>query len=156
MGNLVLARACLDQGKCLSRGWFAASGPMLGSHLANDLYDWCPPRGTWPTALLTFVAELAGYCSVGTDSMCECDKAWSGGVCGSATMTQAEELVRVGSMVRHGTMCGTSGLGIASVLSPALGALDTLFMQTAGQGRNDGMVSFSRFERVVLVKVLLV
>lgn len=156
MGNLVLARACLDQGKCLSRGWFAASGPMLGSHLANDLYDWCPPRGTWPTALLTFVAELAGYCSVGTDSMCECDKAWSGGVCGSATMTQTEELVRVGNMVRHGTMCGTSGLGVASVLSPALGALDTLFMQTAGQGLNDGMVSFSRFERVVLVKILLV
>ena len=49
-----------------------------------------------------------------------------------------------------------SGLGVASVLSPALGALDTLFMQTAGQGLNDGMVSFSRFERVVLVKVLLV
>jgi hypothetical protein len=27
MGNVILSRACLDQGKCLKKGWFAAHGP---------------------------------------------------------------------------------------------------------------------------------
>ena len=46
MGNVILGRACLDQGKCLARGWFAAHGPYTGSLIPNDLREWCPPNGT--------------------------------------------------------------------------------------------------------------
>jgi len=139
MGNVILAKACTDQKKCLARGWFAAHGPITGSVFPNLLKEWCPPSGSGiPGQLAGWAADLVGYCSVATYSLMTCDQPGSQSVCGGAA-----QLAVVGRMMRHGTMCGTSGWGITSLLSPLLGALDDLFLAPRDAAPDDGMVSLS-------------
>jgi len=139
MGNVILARACTDQKKCLPRGWFAAHGPFTGSLFPNLLFDWCPPSGSgFPARLAGFAADLIGYCSPATYSLMTCDKPGSQSVCGGAA-----QLAMVGAMTRHGAMCGTSGWGETSVLSPLLGALDDFFLTPLNAAPDDGMVSLT-------------
>jgi len=139
MGNVILGRACTDQGKCLARGWFAAHGPFTGSVVANLAYDWCPPRGngTLPPELAGWVIQLVGYCSKATYSMAACGQPESEGICSEA------QLATVGRMTRHGVMCGTSGWGLTSAVSPILGTLDDAFIAPRHGAPDDGMVSLS-------------
>ena len=144
MGNNILARACLDQGKCLARGWFQAHGPITGSVFPDLLAAWCPPSGSgFPEQLAGWVGKLVGYCTPATYSLQTCDhkspqKHGSEAVCGGE-----RELEVVGRMTRHGVMCGTSGFGITSVLSPLLDILDVAFARPLGYAPDDGMVSLS-------------
>mgnify|MGYP002631438669 CR=1 FL=1 len=139
MGNNILARACLDQGKCLERGWFQAHGPVTGSIFPDLLHDWCPPSGAgFPERLQGWAAKLVGYCSPATYSLQTCDRSGSAAVCGGVS-----QLAKIGNLTRHGVMCGTSGFGLISVLSPLLGALDEFYMRPRGAAPDDGMVSLS-------------
>ena len=55
----------------------------------------------------------------------------------------ARQLAKVGHMTRHGAMCGTSGWGITSVLSPLLYTLNHDFYEPRHATPADGMVSLS-------------
>jgi len=139
MGNVILGRACVDQGKCLTRGWFAASGPFTGSVVANLAYDWCPPRGNGsvPHELEGWTAQLVGYCTTATYSLSTCDQGETESICSET------QLAAVGRMIRHGVLCGTSGWGLTSVVSPVLGTLDDSFISPRGGAPDDGMVSLT-------------
>ncbi|KAL1514697.1 hypothetical protein AB1Y20_003784 [Prymnesium parvum] len=138
MGNVILARACVDQSKCLERGWFQAHGPLTGTVMANLLLEWCPPNGKgWPEKLGGFVADLIGYCTTATYSLQTCDMPGNEVVCGTS------DLISVGRMTRHGVMCGTSGWGVLSIVSPLLATLDEAFFAPRHASPDDGMVSLS-------------